>query len=185
MKILVGSQNPVKIDAAREAFSRFFDNVEIVGINVPSGVPDQPVEEQVLEGAKNRAGALRRLNNEKNLGAGYFVGIEGGIAMLAGKWFSFGGMCVMDAKGNTGFGTSPLFELPEFIISELLKGVELGDVMDKLQNETNTKQKHGAIGFFTNGVMNRKELYVPGIITAMIPLVKSELFNGKREDFII
>ena len=178
MKILVGSKNPVKIDAVEEAFSKYFKNIFVEGIKVPSGVPDQPIEKQVLEGAKNRAAELLKLNNTKKLGAEYFLGIEGGIAKLTGTWFSFGGICILDKDGNKGYGTSPLFELPKTIIDQLLEGAELGDVMDKLQNEKNTKQKLGAIGYFTNEIMSRKELYVSGIITAMIPLLHKELFSS-------
>ncbi len=177
MKILVGSSNPVKIEAVREAFSRFFEEVEVAGMAVPSGVPDQPVEDQIFEGAKNRATRLEEKDSAENLNADYYVGIEGGIAKLSGKWFSFGGMCILDKNGNVGFGTSPLFELPGFVVEKLLMGEELGHVMDELQNESNTKQKHGAIGFLTNGAMDRKELYVSGVISAMIPLIKKDLFD--------
>jgi hypothetical protein len=34
IKVLVGSKNPVKLEATKEAFSKFFDRVEIVGIEV-------------------------------------------------------------------------------------------------------------------------------------------------------
>ncbi len=179
MRILVGSKNPVKINASKEAFEKYFNNVEVIGINVESGVPAQPVEDQVLQGAKIRAGNLFGLNMKRNLNAEYFVGIEGGIAKLSNRWFSFGGICILNAQKQAGYGTSPLFELPAPIIKQLLEGKELGDVMDELQNKENTKQKHGAIGFLTGGVMNRKELYVSGIITAMVPLIKPDLFfNG-------
>ncbi len=182
MKILVGSKNPVKINAVRAAFERFFETVEVTGFDVQSGVSEQPLEREVFEGAKNRALNLIELNKERKINADFFVGIEGGIGKLAGKWFSFGGVCVIDKSGDEGYGTSALFELPQFIIDRLLNGEELGPVMDELQNQTNTKQKHGAIGFLTNGVMDRKELYVSGIITAMIPLIKKELFNKEIQN---
>ena len=43
-------------------------------------------------------------------------------------------------------------------------------------NEKNTKQKGGAIGFLTNGVMDRKDLYVQGLIVALVPFIKKELY---------
>ncbi len=180
MKILVGSTNPVKINATREAFKRFYDSVEVLGFPVSSGVSEQPIEEEVFKGAKNRALELIKLNENENINADFFVGIEGGIGKLAGIWFSFGGVCIINKSGDIGYGTSALFELPKFVVDRLLNGEELGPVMDELQNQTNTKQKHGAIGFLTNGVMDRKELYISGIITAMIPLVKKELFQKEN-----
>ena len=179
MKVLVGSQNPVKIEAAKEAFSKYFDNVEVIGIKVDSKVSDQPVNDETFEGAKNRALELKKINGEKNLGAKFFVGIEGGIIKLYSKWFAFGGMCIIDDKGRIGFGTSPHFELPESIIKHLLNGTELGDVVDKITGEHNTKQKGGAIGFFTKNIMDRKNLYVHGLVVALIPFINENLYFEK------
>lgn len=176
VKVLVGSRNPVKIEATREAFSKYCGNPEITGMEVDSGVPVQPVNGQIFEGAETRAKTLLVKNKEEKLGADFFVGIEGGVMKLHSKWFSLGGMCIADNKGKIGFGTSPLFELPAAIVEELLRGVELGDVMDRLQNAHNTKQKHGAIGFFTKGVIDRKNFYMQGLVTALIPFVNEGLF---------
>ncbi len=181
MKVLVGSLNPVKIDAVKVSFEKFFENVSVEGISVPSGVPDQPVGKETFEGARNRALELKKLNEEKKLNADFFVGIEGGISKDYGIWFSFGAMCIIDKEGREAFGTSPQFQLPEQIVEELLNGVELGDVMDNIQNKSNTKQHKGAIGFFTKGRMTRKELYSTGLITTLVPLINKELFFGESE----
>ncbi len=180
MKILVGSKNPVKINAVKTAYERYFGNVETIGMEVDSKVSSQPINDDTFKGAKNRSAELKKINDTNNLNADYFVGIEGGIIKLFSTWFAFGCMCVMDKEGNTGFGTSPMFELPESIIRQLLSGKELGLIMDELQNQSNTKQKHGAIGYFTNGVMDRHNLYVQGLITAIIPFLHKEMFLGEE-----
>lgn len=36
MKILMGTKNPGKIEGAKQAFEKYFDNVEIEGISVSS-----------------------------------------------------------------------------------------------------------------------------------------------------
>ena len=176
MKILVGSENPVKIYSAKEAFSKFFDNVDVIGIKVNSQVPDQPINSDTFKGAENRARNLGAINQSNRLNADYFVGIEGGIAESFGRWLAFGGICIIDKQGNEGFGTSPQFELPERIARELLNGRELGDVIDKLTEIENSKHKFGAIGYFTNGVMDRKELYVSGLIAALVPFLNKKLY---------
>jgi len=176
MKILVGSKNPVKIDSVKEAFANYFGEIETIGFDVASGVSVQPVNDETFAGAQNRVSELRKLDTQQNLGAEYFVGIEGGITKQFDKWFGFGCMCISDKDGKIGFGMSPCFELPTVVVEELLKGVELGDVMDKIMNKQNTKQKHGAIGFFTNGVMSRKELYIEGLKVAVIPFLHKEMY---------
>ena len=179
MKILVGSQNPVKIVATEEAFQNYYDKIEVLGIDIPSGVSNQPIGEEVFRGAENRATNLKKKNDLEDLTANFFVGIEGGIIKTYDRWFAFGGVCIIDKHGNKGFGTSAHFELPEKITKRLLSGEELGFVMDEIMRAENTKQKGGAISFFTNGVMNRKELYVPGIVSALVPFLNKELFNEK------
>jgi len=176
MKVLVGSRNPVKVEATKEAFSQYFETVEVIGIEVSSTVSNQPIEDATFEGAENRAVASKKLNDEQNLKAQFFVGIEGGIKNLYQRWFAFGVMCIMDGAGKKGYGTTPFFELPKSISNELLKGkgIELGDVMDTLSGEKNTKQ--GAVGYFTKGVMNRKEYYVAGLTVALIPFLNEDVY---------
>ncbi len=178
MKVLVGSRNPVKVAATKEAFSQYFDAVEVVSIDVSSNVSNQPIEDETFEGAKNRAVTLKERNETQKLNAQFFVGIEGGIKNLFQHWFTFGVICVMDETGRMGYGTTPFFELPDAISTELLdeKGVELGDVMDTLIGETNTKQKQGAVGYFTRCVMTRKEYYVAGVTVALIPFLNRALY---------
>jgi len=175
MLVLVGSTNPVKIKATKEAFEKFFENVEVKGIEVDSGVPPQPFDEETFQGALNRA-----LNLKRKFEADFYVGIEGGVSKIFGRWFSFGAVCIVDRDGIYGFGTSPLFELPQWVVEELKGGKELGEVMDELEGRKGIKRREGAIGVFTKGVMKRKDLYVPGIITALIPHLNRELFREKN-----
>lgn len=182
MKILVGSKNPVKVNAAKEAFEKYFDFVEAIGFGVASCVAAMPVNRDVYDGAENRAKALFAMNESKNLQADFFVGIEGGIAEIFDKWFTFGSICIIDKKGDSGYGTSPHFQLPPSIIEQLLQGIELGDVMDKLSDTHNSKEKFGAIGYFTNGRMDRKELYTYGLISAIVPFLKKDLFIDCNKD---
>ena len=85
MKILMGTKNPGKIEGARQAFEKYFNNVEIEGIPVNSDVGDQPVNEEILKGAKNRVRNLKKYAKENNIEADLFLGIESGINDLLGR----------------------------------------------------------------------------------------------------
>lgn len=77
MKILVGSENPVKIEGVKEAFSKYFGCAEIIGIKVDSKISKQPTtNEETFRGAKNRALELKSINERENLNANFFVGIK-------------------------------------------------------------------------------------------------------------
>lgn len=176
MEVLVGSENPVKIEAAREVFSKYFDQVKVTGIEVSSKVSAQPINEETFEGAKNRALELKKINEKVNLGADFFVGIEGGITKLYSKWFTLGVGCVIDNQGRIGYGVSPYFELPESIVEQLLSGSELGQVMEKISGKDNIRQREGAIGFLSKGVMDRKNLYIHSLIVALVPFLNKDLY---------
>lgn len=52
-KVYVASLNPVKMNAAKVAVSRLLPTaqIELVGVDVASGVPDQPVgDDETLQG---------------------------------------------------------------------------------------------------------------------------------------
>jgi inosine/xanthosine triphosphatase len=171
MKVLVGSKNPVKIEAAKEAFKRYFGNVEVVGIEVDSKISKQPIGIETFVGAKNRVEELKKLE------ADFYVGIEGGVINMFDKWFSFTVVCVSDKNDKYGYGITSLFELPQIVINEIKNGKELGEIMDELTKRENTKQKEGAIGILTKGIIDRKSLYVQAIICAIIPFLNKDLFQ--------
>ena len=54
MKILMGTTNPGKIQGARQAFEKYFENVEIEGVKVSSEVSDQPINDEIFQGVRNR-----------------------------------------------------------------------------------------------------------------------------------
>ncbi|OYT61635.1 MAG: hypothetical protein B6U69_03265 [Thermofilum sp. ex4484_15] len=176
MKVVVGSLNPVKIEAVKEAFGRIFGRVEVVGVRVDSGVPRQPFGEEVKRGALNRA--LRALNKVPS--SDYGVGIEGGIVKLWGKYYNFGFVAIVSKDGRLGTGTSGLFECPSRILRELMKGKELGEVMDEIVGTKGTKFKEGAIGFFTRKALLRKDLYIHGVLMALVPLINEEFFKDSK-----
>jgi inosine/xanthosine triphosphatase len=179
MRVLVGSRNPVKIAAVCDVFTRYFGDVEVIGVEVDPAVPAQPVGDQTFAGAENRARALADLNNQQRFGAAYCVGIEGGIVRSFERWFALGVICIVDDQGRMGFGASPQFGLPDDITNELLAGVELGDVVDRLTGEENTKQRAGAIGYLTRGQLDRQNLYAQGIVVALVPFVNTGLYFGE------
>lgn len=176
MRVLVGSKNPVKIEAVRDAFSRYFDEMEVISRGVDANVPKMPKNEEIFIGAKNRVLALKEINERENLEADFFVGVEAGMHKLHEDWFTFNGVCIMNNQGKLGYGTSTHFQLPKNFVPKLLGGEELGDLMDAHTRTNNTKQKGGAIGFFSKDVLNRKKISTDGVIVALIPFLNEEIF---------
>ncbi len=179
IKVVVGSKNPIKIQAVLEAFGNYFSDVEVQGIDVASGVSDQPFDHETFIGAENRARALYEQKNSTGE-YDYYAGIEGGIVKVFNSWFALGCICLMNREGKKSFGTSALFQLPDEWIERLRGGMELGHLIDEVTGDKNSKQKNGAIGYLTQNVLTRKDIYIEGVITALIPFFNKDIYFQKR-----
>ena len=79
--------------------------------------------------------------------------------------------------GRTGFGGGGRLPLPEPIAQRILAGQELGDIMDELLNDHNTKQKGGAVGALTKGLVLREETFALAVAYALGPFLAPELYR--------
>ncbi|MDE0316774.1 MAG: inosine/xanthosine triphosphatase [Candidatus Poribacteria bacterium] len=182
-KVLIGSENNIKIESVRRSFSKFFKSVEIKGLQVDSRVPDQPFNEETFTGAKNRAEHARRINDEQHLNANFFVGIEGGVLQLHKRWFQFTVIYILDTQHRESFGTTGLYELPDWIIKKLLAGSELRHIIENLTQNSNTKKKQSASGFLTNGEVDRLQNYTQAVTFALIPFLQDNLYFPRNSDY--
>jgi non-canonical (house-cleaning) NTP pyrophosphatase len=57
------------------------------------------------------------------------------------------------------------------VAAGLRRGEELGPLMDRLSGEDNTKQKQGAVGILTNGLINRQSAYEQIVAMAAGPFI--------------
>lgn len=174
MKIAVGSKNPVKIACVKEAFEKVFPDItwKVEGVNVASGVPDQPMSDiESITGARNRAQEARDA-----LGADYGVGLEGGLQEIENNWFDSGWIVIVDAAGNEGIGSTIRMLTPEKMMEMIREGMELGHVNDKLFGVENSKHGDGHFGLLTNGAITRTSGYRDGVIAALARFIKPEVF---------
>ena len=115
----MGTKNPGKIEGAKQAFEKYFDNVEIEGISVDSEVGDQPFNEEILQGAKNRVKNLKKYAKENKLDIDFYVSSEAGITNSLGEWIDINCVVIEDSKGFQSIGTSQGFPIPEKYIEEI------------------------------------------------------------------
>ena len=176
MKILMGTKNPGKIEGARQAFEKYFENIEIEGIAVESEVPSQPVNEEIFQGAKNRVKNLKKYAKQNNIKADFYISSEAGITDLLGEWIDINAVVVEDAKGFQSVGTSQGFQIPNRYIDEV-KEIELGKFMDKIFNEQKLGQGKGGINLLTKGEVTRIQLTRDAFIMALISHINDEMWK--------
>ena len=153
MRVAIGSKNPAKISAVKDAFKDYPH--EIIAVDAESGVSEQPMsDKETIEGAINRAIQAAE-KGEAEIG----IGLEGGVeqtpyGLMLCNW---GALVAKGMKPIIAGGAR--IPLPEAIAQKLLAGAELGPVMDDYAKKQNVRKNEGAVGIFTNGQINRSEMF--------------------------
>lgn len=176
MKILMGTKNPGKIEGARQAFEKYFDSVEIEGISVESEVGNQPFNEKILQGAKNRIKNLKKYANNNNIKADFYIASEAGITNLLGEWIDINAVVIEDSKGFQSIGTSQGFPIPDKYIEEI-KQTELGKVMDRLFRGKELGKGKGGISFLTKDEITRIDLTRNAFIMALTRFINEDIWK--------
>jgi len=173
MKIAIGSQNPVKIEAVKDGLSKAFPRSDFIPVEVESGVPDQPMgDDETTKGAINRAKRAVEAT-----GADIGIGLEGGVVETDHGMMNTVWVAIVDGKGKISLGGGLHAHLPEQVAVKIRKGMELGRAMDEMTGKQNTKQKEGAIGILTKGLIDRKDAYESLVRLASTKFVSPEFFQ--------
>jgi inosine/xanthosine triphosphatase len=171
--VAVGSTNPVKLVAARRAVARVWPAAVVIATDVQSGVAHQPLSaDEAMAGALNRAsGAIA------STGADIGIGIEGNVEETAHGMFSTAWVAVVNTQGAYGLGSSGRFMLPEGVAQRIRAGGELGPLMDSLIGESNVKQRQGAIGVFTGGLISRTDSLESAVVLALCRTIAPQYYG--------
>ena len=176
MKILMGTKNPGKIEGAKQAFEKYFENVEIEGVKVSSEVADQPFNEEIIAGAKNRVKNLKEYAKQKNIEVDFYISSEAGIMNYFGEWIDVNIAYVENKDGLSSTGISQGFPIPEKYIEEI-KATELGKVMDKIFSGEGLGQQKGGISYLTKEQVNRIDLTRGAFIMALIKYINGDIWK--------
>lgn len=168
-KIAVGSTNPVKLAAVEEEVAGFLSQVEVVGVEIDSGVKEQPMsDEETRRGAEERARKAR-----EKVAADVGIGLEGGVYKHKGEvWNTV--WCVVTSSKEVIPVSGVRFKLPAKIARKIMKGNELGPIMDKFLGRKDVKKQEGMLGVVTDGWVKRKEGYGQLVRLAMGRLLTKE-----------
>ena len=175
IRAAVGSRNPVKVEAARAALQTLVPEAEVRGVEVRSGVADQPrSDEEALKGAEQRAAAAL-----ESSGAAYGIGIESGVDRVGGRLYGFTWAVIRDRDGRTGRGSSARFLLPPEVERALERGLELDAAMHAVTGVAGLGRAEGAMGYLTGGRVTREEAARQAMLFALAPLLHPELYPSE------
>ncbi|AIJ05014.1 hypothetical protein JH146_0163 [Methanocaldococcus bathoardescens] len=162
--VAIGSTNPVKIEAVKEGFEKVLGAVEVVGVDVISGVSSHPIGlEETYLGALNRA-----KNAFEKVQCTYAVGIEAGLIKVGEHYIDIHVCVVFDGIRET-VGLSQGFEYPKIVAEKVLEGIEGGKIAEKISGIKDIGKNIGLIGYLTDNNITRKDLCRDSVIMALIP----------------
>jgi non-canonical (house-cleaning) NTP pyrophosphatase len=202
--VAVGSTRRPKLDAVTEALVSIRSalamdktapqsDFEVAGIEVPSGVRHTPLSrEDLMTGARQRAEALLQIARTENKPWKYFVGLEGGIDIIAGpdvmpsldvipdvdivreagkRWvFLENWAYVTDGSSLGSFGQSGAVLVPDSLAKTVVDdGVELSDAIDAFAGRHNIRDAEGAWGILTRNLITRQEAFRVAVVNAFAP----------------
>ena len=156
--------------------SYYFEDVEVIGVSVPSNVPEQPVNEETFEGAKNRVDNLISYAKENNIDADFFMGIESGLCNTYGNWQIINFAVIKDKSGYESVGTSASFPVPNKYVEDI-KEKGFGPVVDSILNTDNIRNSVGGINYLTHEKVSRIDLTKEAFIMALTPFINDKIWK--------
>lgn len=176
MKVIVASTNPGKLEGANVAFSEYFKEFEIEGIKVSSDVSEEPVNDEIYQGASNRVKNVRKIAKEKGKEADFYVAVESGITNKLGEWTILNIAVIEDKEGFKSWGVSAGFPVPKKYVEEIIN-TDLGKVMDKIFDETELRAGKGGINLLTKGKITRIDQTKQAFIMALTQFINGEIWK--------
>ncbi len=174
MKVLIATKNQGKIEGAKRALLNYYNDVEIKGIPVDSNVGEQPVDDEIYIGAKNRVKNLKKYAKENNINADLYLSIESGINKLLGRWMITNIALIEDNKEFESYGTSPSFPVPERLVQDIIN-TDLSQVMNNIfEKDEERHNKGGGIQLLTHDKVSRIDLTEMAFIMALTKYINGD-----------
>lgn len=157
-------------------------NANVVARRVETSLPAMPLTDwQLMEGARERALAVRDSLNSRRLEADIYVGLEGGFhsISISGEWHTFlrGWAYATDGE-KSAFGAAPSIAVPADIVKRVVEGRrELGAVIDDVTGGRDIRSKQGAWGVLSRDLVTRSMSFELALIAAFAPFYNPRVYS--------
>src|SRR5436190_3974127 len=186
--IALGSDRAAKILALRASVARIAEidpswtDINVVARRVEINAPAMPLNDwQLMEGARERALAVRDLLSHQHLEAEIYVGLEGGFHSISieGEWHTFLRGWAYATDGKTGtFGATPSISVPAILAKKVIEGRrELGLVIDEVAGIQDVRSRQGAWGILSRELVTRSMSFEVALIAAFAPFYNKEIYT--------
>jgi inosine/xanthosine triphosphatase len=185
-RVCVGSINGPKVEGVRQAFGAYLPQVSVEGIEVMSGVAEQPVGyEEIGRGARNRARAALSRG-----GGDLAVGVEDGLIevdLLDGAVLNVGCAAVFDGE-RFSLGLSSGFAYPPEVARPALEGEPIGPLFDAFFARSTGREPArqpsslsvGNVGRLTLGALPRAEYTRHAVLCALVRFLHPDFYFAEE-----
>ena len=154
----------------------------VVARSVTTNIPAMPLNDwQLMQGARERALAVRDSLRSKRIEADIYVGLEGGFHSISieGEWHTFLRGWAYATDGVKGsFGAAPSISVPPAIVKSVIEGRrELGLVIDEVSGGRDVRSRQGAWGVLSRDLVTRSLSFELALIAAFAPFYNAALYT--------
>jgi inosine/xanthosine triphosphatase len=189
MIIAVGTARPAKLSALRASIERVssldaaWSDVEIIAREVRTAAPAMPLSDnELMNGARERAVAVRDVLLAENISADLYVGLEGGFHSIEfdARHLTFlRGWAYVTDGSRESFGASPSILVPSEIVRAVVEGGrELAEVIDETAGEQDVRSRQGAWGVLSRDLLTRAMSFEIALVAAFAQFYNSKLYEG-------
>ena len=186
--IALGSDRAAKIMAVRASVARIaaidsaWAEANVVARSVTTNIPAMPLNDwQLMQGARERALAVRDSLRSRRIDADIYVGLEGGFHSISieGEWHTFLRGWAYATDGEKGsFGAAPSISVPPAIVKSVIEGRrELGLVIDEVSGGRDVRSRQGAWGVLSRDLVTRSLSFELALIAAFAPFYNTALYT--------
>ena len=154
----------------------------VVARPVTVSIPAMPLNDwQLMQGARERALAVRDVLRSQRLEAEIYVGLEGGFHSISieGEWHTFLRGWAYATNGTKGaFGAAPSITVPESLARKVIEGRrELGLVIDEVAGKQDVRSRQGAWGVLSRDLVTRSMSFEVALIPAFAPCYNAAMYD--------
>jgi inosine/xanthosine triphosphatase len=186
--IALGSDRAAKIMAVRASIARVatidssWAEASVLARAVETNAPAMPLNDWALmQGARERALAVRDQLRAQRREADIYVGLEGGFHSISieGEWHTFlrGWAYATNGKNGT-FGAAPSISVPAALAKKVIEGRrELGLVIDEVSGIKDVRSRQGAWGILSRDLITRSMSFEIALIAAFAPFYNQAMYS--------
>jgi len=185
--IALGSDRAAKIMALRASIARVaavdssWAEATVLARAVETTVPAMPLNDwELMQGARERALAVRDQLRAQRLDADIYVGLEGGFHSISieGEWHTFLRGWAYATNGKSGtFGAGPSISVPASLTKKVIEGRrELGLVIDEVAGIHDVRSRQGAWGILSRDLVTRAMSFELALIAAFAPFYNKGMY---------